>query len=55
MCEFPTLSYHIFYFLGFLPLTAPPEIVRAPKTIGHIYSLWAISTPPYDICTMYGS
>ena len=54
MCEFPTSSYHIFYFWFFLPLTAPPEIVRAPKTIGHIYSLWAISTPPrtFVLCTV---
>ena len=44
-----------FIFGVFCPSLPPPEIVRAPKTIGHIYSLWAISTPPYDICTMYGS
>ena len=42
----------MFNFWGFLPLTAPPEIVRAPKTIWHIYSIWAISIPPYDICTV---
>ena len=38
-----------FLFLGFFAPHCPTRIVRAPKTIGHIYSLWAISTPLWHL------